>query len=236
MSSNGFLPSTDAGLLAWSENFSALINAAGAPYGVPVPLAVAYATKHTSYATKLQLAVEPTTRTKLTVADKNDAKHFLKVAARQIASIIDGQATVTTAQRLALGLTVRDVVPTPIPAPSAAPLIEVKGVFGRTARVRLIDAAHPTRRGRPAGTIGAAVFSYVGAGPGGATPPADLGLWKFEGNTGRTTVDVLFPNAVAPGATVWLAAFWFNARMQAGPTAAPVSTNLPGGSVTALAA
>lgn len=229
--SNGYLPSTDAGLLAWSENFSTLINAAGAPYGVPVPLATAYATKHTAYADKLQLAVEPTTRTKLTVADKNDSRQILKIAARQIVSIVDGQATVTNAQRLALGLHVRDVIPTPVPPPATAPLIDVKSVFGRTARVRLIDAANPTRRGRPTGTIGAAVFSFVGA-----TAPEDLGAWKFEGNTGRTAIDVAFPGTVAAGATVWLAAYWFNARMQPGPTAAPVSANLPGGSVTAIAA
>ena len=56
----------------------------------------------------------------------------------------------------------------------------------------------------------------------GATPPAELSAWKFEGNTGRTTIDVLFPTSVASGATVWFTAFWFNPRKQQGPACDPV--------------
>jgi hypothetical protein len=33
----------------------------------------------------------------------------------------------------------------------------------------------------------------------------------------------------ANGATVWLLAFWFNARPQNGPACYPLSTNIPGG-------
>ena len=68
---------------------------------------------------------------------------------------------------------------------------------------------------------GATVLSYVGA-----EPPDALGSWKFEGNTGRTTGEVVFPDTVAPGAKVWLTAFWFNARKQSGPACAPVGTNV----------
>jgi hypothetical protein len=78
--------------------------------------------------------------------------------------------------------------------------------------------------------IGAAVFSFVGA-----TPPADLSAWKFEGNTGRTRIDVALPSGVANGATVWFIARWFNPRKQNGPVGDPVSANLPGGSVSMAA-
>ena len=107
----------------------------------------------------------------------------------------------------------------------------MKSVRGRTASLRLHDAAQPTRRGKPLGVSGAAVFSYVGA-----AAPADLAAWTFEGNTSRTRVDVLFPTSVPAGATVWFTAYWFNERKQAGPACDAVSANLPGGSVSAIAA
>ena len=137
----------------------------------------------------------------------------------------------TNPLRIELGLPPRDFEPTPIPPPGAAPGIVVKSAQGRTVKIRLIDVAQPTRLGKPAGVSGASVFSFVGA-----TPPADLANWKFEGNTSRTGVDVLFPTSVASGATVWFTAFWFNPRKQQGPACDPVSANLPGGSVSTIAA
>ena len=95
----------------------------------------------------------------------------------------------------------------------------------------LHDALNPTRRGKPLGVAGASVFSFVGP-----TAPAELAAWKFEGNTTRTRVDVLFPADTPPGSKIWVCAFWFNPRAQAGPTSAPVSTNLPGGTGLAQAA
>ena len=86
------------------------------------------------------------------------------------------------------------------------------------------------RRGgaRRWGVDGASVFSFVGA-----AAPTDESAWKFEGNTTRTVVNVLFPNTVAAGAKVWFTAFWFNPRAQRGPASAPVGTNIPGGGAMA---
>ena len=47
---------------------------------------------------------------------------------------------------------------------------------------------------RPAATLGASVFSYVGA-----EAPADPTAYQFQGNTGKTRVDVAFPPTLAPG-------------------------------------
>jgi hypothetical protein len=63
--------------------------------------------------------------------------------------------------------------------------------------------------------------------------PTEQGDWKFEGNVTRTSMDIVFPPATAPGAKVWFTAFWFNPRLQAGPAATPVSTNIPGGGAMA---
>jgi hypothetical protein len=53
---------------------------------------------------------------------------------------------------------------------------------------------HSALISKPAGVSGASIFSYVGA-----VPPADMSAWKFEGNTSKTAVQVVFPNTTAGG-------------------------------------
>ena len=134
----------------------------------------------------------------------------------------------TNTQRSDLGLTVRNPEPTPIPPPASAPNIDVLSVDENTVRIRLHDPANPTRRGKPAGVDGAAIFSFVGD-----DAPTAEATWRFEGNTTRTAINVTFPNTGAPGSKVWFTAFWFNERKQSGPAATPVGTNLPGGAAMA---
>lgn len=214
-----FLPDTDAGLLAWSLNFSTLITANPTTYGLVIGDATSYDGLHTAYADALG-ECDPGVRNKSAVAAKNAARTALKDSARLLAKRIDGTATVTDAQKIELGLNVR-ALPSPIPAPANPPALDIVSVSGRTVRIRLHDSLDASRRGKPAGVAGATVFSYVGP-----TAPTDPSDYKFEGNTTRTQVDIVFPDTVAPGAVVWLTAFWRNERDQSGPACAPVSTNV----------
>ena len=222
------LPRTDNGLLSWSLNFSTKITATPTTFGLTAAQATAYATVHANYAAALA-ASDPTLRNRSSTAAKNMARAALKLAAEQSVSLVNGTPSVTNAMKISLGINVR-AVPTPIPAPSAAPGLDVVSVSAWTVKIKLHDATSSAKRGKPAGTSGASVFSFVGA-----AAPADLGSWQFEGNTGRTSVDVVFANTNPPGAKVWLTAFWFNGRKQSGPSSTPVGANLPGGSVSMAA-
>lgn len=214
--SNGFLPDKDAALLAWGTNFSTLITATPTTYGLVAGQATSFAALLTSYSTALT-ACNPGVRNKAAVLTKNTARAALKTSARLLARIVEGQATVTNAQKATLGLNVR-ATPTPIPPPAFAPQIDIVSVVGRTVKIRMHNTETSPKRGKPAGVKGAAVFSFVGA-----TPPAELSGYKFEGNTTVTVVDIVFPDSVAAGATVWIIAMWFNERAQNGPAATPVN-------------
>jgi hypothetical protein len=221
-------PPSDNALLAWSTNFKNLITADPSVYGLTATLATAYGVVHTAYADALA-ACDPNVRNKAAVVAKNAARTTLKTQATLLANTIYGTPTVTVAQKVELGIPPRSE-PNPIPPPSTSPVLEVVSTNAWTARIRL-KAGAGGGRGKPAGTFGASVFSYVGA-----TAPTDIGSWKFEGSTGRVTaIDVDFPNTLAAGTKVWLTAFWFNGRKQSGPACAPVSCNLPGGSVSLAA-
>src|SRR4051812_32929996 len=104
--SNGFLPNGDTQLLAWSANFLAGITASAVSLGLTPAMATSYGTLHANYATALGLC-DPGQRCKSNVASKNVSREALKAQARLLAKIIQGQASVTDAQKLDLGLNVR---------------------------------------------------------------------------------------------------------------------------------
>lgn len=225
-----FPPNREADLVTWSGNFNTKIGVAGPDYGLTPAQTAEYGMLHDAFIAAYTVANDPATRSPMNIALKNDCKQALLANIRLLAGIIQSFPGTTNAKRIDLGLPVRGTEPTPIPVPAKAPQVLIQSVDGRAVRLRLVDVDNPIRRGKPAGVSGAAIFSYIGA-----TPPGELAEWTFELNSGKTVVDLEFPATVAAGTTVYLTAFWFNPRKQAGPIADPVSTNLPGGSVSMAA-
>jgi hypothetical protein len=227
----GFLPRTDAGLLASAEAFSSQISAAAASFGVPAGTATSLASTVSDYADAYAAATNESTRTKGKIAAKNTARAALRSACSDVAKLVYGTATVTDEQLTDLGLTVRDVSPSPVPPPALAPLLTLLLVVGRVAKYKIADAAEPNTRRRPANAIGATILSYVGATP----PPANDPGWKIEGQTGRTTFSVQFGNDVEPGTPCWVACMWYNRRGQYSPACQPVQAYLQIGPVAEAA-
>lgn len=143
--------------------------------------------------------------------------------ARQLYSFVQSNAAVSDANKILLGVHVR-VIPTPIPAPGVRPGMDIVSVANRTVKVHIHDSASSNKRGKPAGTDAAWVYSFVGA-----SYPTDPGAWDFEGSTTKSTFDIVFPNSVANGAQVWICAAWINGKQQAGPVSVPITTNVQGG-------
>jgi hypothetical protein len=222
-----YIPSSDAGVLSFATNYSTIITAGAVGLGLTVLQGTTLAAKVASYSSSLSASTDPSTRGPAAVLLKDTNKRDLVAYMRLLARIIQANPAVTDAQRFSLGLPIHRL-PSPIPAPGEAPDVDVKSVSGRTIVIR-IHRSTGTRRGKPEGVAGANVYSHVGA-----TPPASLVDWTYEGHVSRPSgVEVVLPADVPGGSTVWICANWFNPRGQAGPTSAPVSTNIPGG-ITAI--
>lgn len=211
----GFLPSRDADLRDWAENFYSIANVAPTSYGLTSAMLTSFNALLTTYKTCLA-ACDPNARNKTSVLAKNDARDSLITSARLLAKLVAGTATVTNAQKSSLGLNVR-AAPTPIPPPGFAPQTDIVSCVGHKVKVRLHNSEAGPKRGKPANVKGAAIFSYVGE-----TAPTNPAAYKFEGNTTLTVVDVTFPETVAPGSSVWIIAMWFNERAESGPPSTPV--------------
>jgi hypothetical protein len=120
-----FFTGTDAELYNGTINFSTMISATPSAYGLSAPQAASYATLSDSYKVAYETIQTPSTRTKGAVAAKNAAKILLRVAASDLAKIIEGTSTVTDQQKIDLGLNVRKT-PGPMGPPGTCTDFKVK--------------------------------------------------------------------------------------------------------------
>lgn len=224
--SRTYLPSRESQLVVWVNTFQSFLAASPETYGISVEQAAAYTAAHTAFVDAYQVANEPLTRSPANIEEKDDLKKALIKLTREYVNIIQAYPGTTNKMRSSLGITVKDVTPTPTPVPEFPPQLDVEAVLGRRMSIRLRDSKTGERR-KPEGVTGATVVSYVGE-----SIPDDMRLWHFEGNTNRTNVDIEFDDSVPMGAKVWVAAFWFNRRSESGPACAPVAAHVGFGAMT----
>lgn len=224
-----WIPLRDQQMRAFVSAFLATITPSPSTYGLVLGDVTLLTTQVDDFIAKLATSDEPSTRTSVTIAAKDMSRRTLLGTMRNLYKKVLA-ANLTNDKLEALGLQPRNA-PSPIPAPSMRPVITIVSRDENTVKLKFTDPTDPTRRGRPPGVDGIAVFKFVG--PNAPTNEED---WEFEGNSTVTTVSVGFPTNVAPGTKVWFTAFYFNPRARSGPAATPVSTNIPGGAAMAQAA
>ena len=208
----------DAGLLAWSNVFSAALTEHAAEFGITADQASQIAALNDGFATALSAWQNPTTRTPVTSTQKTDARLALIAGAKYLVNTINSNPATTDAQRSTLNIPIRKT-PTPIPAPDQSPMIDVAAVNGRTVTLKLHNDS--AKRGKPASIQGASVFTYVGD-----TAPTDPSAYTFQGLISKTRFEITFPDSTTAN-TVWVTANWFNGKGQTGNACAPVRINLP---------
>lgn len=218
-----FLPVGDEALAAFALNFSTLLTANYASYGIDQTVATTYAQNYDTYIAALALAKQPSTRGNATVLGKNNTKIALTALTRQIARTIGNNMNVTDAQRQSLGLVIRRAKPTPIPAPTNQPTMNIVSVSVRTVNLKIHNGS-ARKRGKAAGAIGAKVYSFIGDGY-----PSDPTTWAYQGDATKSKFAITFSDSVAGGSQVWMCCAWYNRKGQTGPISVPISTNLQGG-------
>jgi hypothetical protein len=218
--SNRYPPEREADLITATQTFHDVATVAPATYALTALQLTTLGTKLSDFQTKWDVCQVPGTRTKVAVSDKNASKADLVFYLRSLVRITQNAPTTTNAMRTALAIPLRDVIPSPIPVPGAAPILRVTKVWGRQITVRL-ESATSEGRGLPPGVLGAQVYSLVAA-----EPTQDTSQWDPQGLVTRTSFIVALPDSVAAGSKVWLTAQWINPRGQAGVACTPVQTGV----------
>jgi hypothetical protein len=212
-----FIPSREAEMDNWINNFKTLIAAGPATYGLTAPEAASITAAYNAWHAAYLAATNPTTRTKATVATKNEQKMNVLLVVRGFAATIQANKAVGDALKIGLGLRPHDAQPTPVPPPSTYPLLTLTGMGTGTQKVRVADQETPTKRARPAGTVGVLVFRAVGPAP--VTDPEGA---RFLGFVTKAEFESTFSPS-DNGKTATYFARWTNSKGELGPWSQPAT-------------
>ena len=146
-----YIPTRDADFQLWLDNFSALISADPASYGLSSADAGPLAALTATFDAALAAATNGSTRGPSTIAAKDTARANAESRARQLATLIQANPSVTDEQKTDLQITVRKTNKTPIPAPSTSPLLSFIAATPLQHTLRYADQDTPDSRARPFG-------------------------------------------------------------------------------------
>ena len=216
-----YLPRDEAGRVAFMGNVAEHLVEEPQAWGFDAAEAAAYAGVQAAFASAWQRSQQATSRSHLTVGEKNDAMAEAVAATRAVVARLEAWPGMSDDKRRRLGLTVAAPRRRRIPRPDTAPLLSIDSVRGRRVRLRIDRPTwgnHQTPHGKPPHARGSMVMTHIGE-----TFPPDPAAWRFERNTGQSTLDIQLPHHIPPGTKVWFTACWFNPRFQNGPMAVPVA-------------
>jgi hypothetical protein len=220
-----YIPTQQAKLVTWAENFNSLILAAPSTYG----LLPADANTINSYVTAFTNAYaqsakqSPSTRTTAAITATNNAQAAMLGIVRTYAQQIRNNQGVTSANKQALGLNVPSSSRTPIPVPSTAPVIAVVGSTPLTFTMTIKDPTAPASPRKKA--VGARAYAiFYALTPVSAPPPTTPTTSVLTIGT-KTPFPASFPTGSSgQNATLWGA---WSGRVVGAPGGAgygPVST------------
>ena len=213
------IPGVASKLVPFSTTFRDVLTASPGSYFLD-PADITELTNVTNLFLSAQLAVSnPEARSGMLIEARDTAQANYYEVARPLYTTIQANPEISNEDKAAAGVKVKDTTPTPIPAPTTAPLVTVESITGNVAKVRLANAESPASRAKPAFVQGANVFTFAGE-----TAPTDPSQWKLVGAVTRTAFEVVFDASIEPGSKVWLTACWFNPRSQVGPASNPIFT------------
>lgn len=219
-----YIPARDTDFEAWAVNFGSYATTNFAALNMTSPEATAADNQAIAFTAALLLSTDPATRSAVTVEAKNQARIEALAVIRPLATRVSADPNVLSADKIALGVTVRTLVPTPIPAPVVSPIVILRNAqpFRQT-----LDYSYAGQIGKakPFGSIGLEVYRVVGLAP--AVDPEQA---KF---VGQVTKSPFVQNFVASEVGKVVTYFTrYNTRSgpagqsQVGPWSAPLSVTV----------
>jgi len=217
-----YIPAQDGAFDIWLQNFSTLLTAAPATYGLVAADATAVATEYTNWHAAYLTATDPGTRTSPTIADKIAARVSAEAVVRPYAVSISLNDGVTDMDKLNIGVNLSNPAPSPIPAPATSPALILVNATPLAHRLQYRDSAQPTSKKKPFGVVGIEIWRAVGVLP--AISPGQCQfyeLWTKSPNT--TSFDSVDVMKIATYFARWATRSGPAGRAQTGPWSAPLS-------------
>lgn len=207
-----YIPTKDADFQNWILNWTTLLTASPATYGVSAADAAAQVGLYNTWYAAYGLAVNPTTKTATTVAAKNAARTNASAGIRPLAQTISVNDAVSNMLKLALGLNLKGSTgPTPIPTPTSYPIFAIIAGTPGEMTLKFVDSSDGVSRKKPFGVLAIAYFAKASA-----TEITDPTLLEFQDLATKQPfgVDTTFATA---GSRIYLAGYYITRTGLKGP-------------------
>jgi hypothetical protein len=217
-----YIPTKQALLASWLANFSTLISAGPAAYGLVASDATAIAGMNSSFQAAFLLCTSPTTKSASVVAAKNVSLATILPQIRAYAQTIANNPGVSSAAKIALGLNPKTSTPAQITAPTSNPILSVQALGNLTATLRYRDsAASVSVKAKPFGSVVCQLYALVSLTA--VTDPNTLS--PIVAMTKSPTIVSL--SAYAAGSQLYLAARWGTRKQLFSPWSPIISLTVP---------
>jgi hypothetical protein len=204
---------------AWSTSFCEKVTQNATAWDIP-PVEVAGLQDACDLFIRLYLQACSPEKTSVTVARKNDARKALLTKIRTLVHFRLRNPLITDAQRMELGLHVRDTTRTPVPVPISRPELDIDVLDVRRLKLLFHDMGH-TGKAKPYGVSGAVIASAVLDAPP-ASPDA-----LTRSVLATRTPHILEFSEEERGKTLYVAICWQNQKGQRGPWSEIKSAIIP---------
>lgn len=164
-----YVPKPDAVFDNWAVNFSTLLTAAPTTYGLVAGDATAAAAVVTPWHTAYLAAINPATRTPVTIAAKDAARTAVEATLRPLAQQISRNAGVANDDKIAIGVNLISTGGTPIPPPTTVPGLTLSASIHFQQTLQYRDTSTPTSKKKPPGASAIDLRMTLGTAP--ATDP-----------------------------------------------------------------
>ncbi len=221
-SRTNYLPTRIADLIEWAVAFLRNATLLQGDVGLSEQAVTDLSTTLDRAKNAVNAASDPRTRTRITIERQRDDLDKLRQTLRSLVRQVQAHPQTTDDQRRQLDITVPDRSRSDRPAPSEEPVVTITKV--QRHMVAIAIRREDGRAGKPAGISGMNVYYAVSE-----TMPSHIGGWTHAGQATRMSHVIAMPESIAPGATVYVTANYYNGRGEVGPLADAISTNLPGG-------
>ena len=217
-----YIPSRDADLSNWATNFSSLITATPAAYGLTSIDASNIAGAVSTFTSAYALVTSKSTKTAKTCSDKNTARVGLLGVVRPYAQSIALNAGVASSAKIALGLNPRTSTPQPVTAPVTSPVLTVQSASNLALILRYRDsAASVSVKSKPYGVMSCEVYGLVSA-----TPVTDPSTMFHLASATKSPLTITRPSGDA-GKQLYLVARWKTRKGLVSPWSSVINFTVP---------
>jgi hypothetical protein len=217
-----YLPKNDRKFLTWVTTFLSYLTTALSRFGFPQAELTKLNTQKTSFESKLNAAENPSTRTKLTIEIKKEARRELETTVRvDVKGYITYNPAVTDADRTAMDLPIHKTTHTPATIATTYPDYDIDSSTIRRLKIHFYDQGKKKSKAKPEGQRGAIIRWVISDTP--IVKVSDLIHSAFDSHTPFT----LEFEGDERGKTVYFCLCWENTRGERGPWSEIQSAVIP---------